>query len=155
GVDLFSAGRQERRERRLGEPLHLQTGNLATKLPSERHVAPGVAEADRRADQQWARRAVLASSPWCRRLAIHKLADEPVHAHGVARHRDVPGALEQYIAAVCELGEDLASLDGLAVVAIALHDQDRTLNLPAESFDLLFRVGRELLLHEQRFHVAV
>src|SRR6185312_12561724 len=46
-MHLLAGRRQQRGQRRLGEPLDLETRYLAAQLARDRDVAPGVAEADR------------------------------------------------------------------------------------------------------------
>ena len=110
GGSLSPRASQHGRHRLLGEPVDLEPGHLPAQLVRDRDVAPGVAEADRRRDEQRALGAVVrrASSVAPRRAAagdaLGELAQQQVDLHRVARLRRVARALEPDELAAGQLG---------------------------------------------------
>ena len=160
-VDRLAARLEQRRDRGLGEPLHLEAGNAAAQLAGDRDVAPGVAEADRRRHEQRApgprpRTRPRPAPRRRRREASGEVVDQPVDEHRVAGHRDVPGAGEQDVLRAGQLGHQVPALGGLAVVAVALDHEHGAAHAAAQRLGLLLRrADRVRVLHQQRLDRAV
>ena len=154
-VDDLAARLEQRRERRLGEPLDLQAGNLAAQLAGDGDVPPGMAQPDGRADQQGARRLTSAPRRGAGKPVAHELADQPVHPYRVPRRRDVTRAGQLHVAGAGQLGKGEPPVERLAVVQVALDDQHRAAHLPADRLHLFLRGRDRLVVHELRLHPAV
>ena len=97
------------RDRVLGEPVDLEPVDEVAQLAGDRDVALGVAEADRRGDVERALAAVAAvHGRVAPRRAVDELAQREVHLHGLARVREVAGALDGLEPAAGDLRERLA-----------------------------------------------
>ena len=154
-VDDLAARLEQRRERRLGEPLDPQAGNLPAQLAGDGDVPPGMAQPDGGADQQGARRLTGTPSRRARRTIAHELADQPVHPNRVPRRRDVTRAGELHVAGAGQLGQREPARERLAVVQVALDDQHRAADLPADRLNRFFRVHDPHIVQDLRLHPAV
>ena len=96
GMDALARRLEQRRRRRLREPVDLEPGPQAAQLARDREVAPRVPEADRRRDEEGALRSHGRPAPGRRRRGRQQeLAQQQVDAHRVARVGRVAAALER------------------------------------------------------------
>ena len=97
GMDALALRLQDARDRVLSEPVHLKVGHELAQLAGDRHVAPRVAEPDRRADVERAWASVGAVH---RRVAakagIDELADREVDLDGAPSLGQVVAALNRH-----------------------------------------------------------
>src|SRR6185437_10624974 len=111
GMDALALGFEDPGNRVLGEPVDLQIGMQSAQLAHDRHVALGVPEADRRADEQRARTTVRAEHGWVARRAwtlegvLGELAQHQVEADGLAGMLDMSGAFDRLELARAETRE--------------------------------------------------
>ena len=109
GVDALALALEHARDRVLGEPVDLEPVDELAQLARDRDVALGVAEADRRRDVERALAPVRAvHGRVAPRRAVDELAQREVHLHGLARVRQVAGALDRLEPAAGDLRERLA-----------------------------------------------
>ena len=101
GVDALALALQHPRDGILGEPVDLEVGLQPAQLAGDRHVALGVAQADRRGDVE---------RPWAAVGAVHRR---------VARSALAP---EGILGEVAQRQVDLHRLAGVREVAGARHD---------------------------------
>ena len=162
-MDRLAARAEHRGHRLLRQPLDLEPGHPAAQLVRDRHVPPGVAEADRRGHEQRPLRAHAGPPPrpGRRRLAcdtLGQLAQQQVDAHRIARLRRVPGALEGDQLAARQLGQAHAALERNDPVLCPVHDDDGTPNAAAQLLDLLDPAGerrRPFLAQDERLRRRV
>src|SRR3954465_11150963 len=80
-----------------------------------------------------------------------EVVDQAVDEDRVTRVRDMSGTGEPYMLRARELREREAATEGLAVVAVALADEDGTARGSADRFDLLARRrNRRVVVHDER-----
>ncbi len=140
--------------------MDLEARHEAPELARDRDVAPGVAEADRRRDEQGAPwpgggRRQRAPPRTQRFEASGEVVDQPVHQHGLACVGKVAGAGDADVLRAHQLGEGEAALERLAVVAVALDDEHRAAHAAAGLLDLLPARGGRLLVDHQELDRTV
>ena len=149
-VDRLAARLEQRGHRRLREPVHLEARDEPAQLARDRDVAPGVAEADRRARR--AAPAAAADAP-ARQRAAPAAAGAKRSANSWIRRltstgwramRDVAGAGERDVLGAGQLGEREAALDGWQLSRSPWTTSTGQRTRAAQLLDLLARRGRRL-----------
>jgi len=115
------------------------------------NVAPRVAEADRRGDEEHAPapRAAARPAPRERRRA-GEVPQQEVDFDGVARVQEVSAALDRRERPACRLGERLAARVRRDRVRVAVDDEHRAAHARAELPDPLLGERRRLLGRDER-----
>jgi hypothetical protein len=150
-MDPLPLGLEHPGHRVLRQPVDLQPVDEVAQLASDRSVALGVAEADRRGDVEGPLAAVGAVHGRVpRRRLLNEVADRQVHLYGLARVREVAGPLHGLQPAAGELCERPAVRIGGDLVLLPVDHQHRALDAPREC-DLLRATGRsgKLRLHAE------
>src|SRR5918994_105181 len=147
----------------LREPVDLEVRMELAELLGDRDVAPRVTEPDRRRDVERAPLAAERPRPRPRlrrgrRDLVGELLQQRVHLHRVTPRRDVARALERDERPARQLRDRERALAGLAVVQLAMDDQDGAADACNQRAGLIL-VGeqpRRLLLGEdERLGAAV
>ena len=151
-VDALALALEHPRHRVLGQPVDLQPVDEVAQLARDRDVALGVAEADRRGDVERALAAVGAvHGRVAPRRAVDELAQREVHLHGLARLRQVAGALDRLEPPAGDLRERLAVGVGRDLVVGAVDHEDRAVHPLGQRRLVAARRGRrELAAHAVR-----
>src|SRR5579875_3971798 len=121
-MDGLATPREQRADGWLGEPVDLEVGDQLAQLARDRHVAPGVAKADRGADKQRPTGTSARANPGATSMirpaqAACEIVDQPVDQDGMSCVWEVTCVHEPHVLAADKLGEREAALKRLAVVA--------------------------------------
>ncbi len=135
GVDSLALGLQHSCDWVLGEPVDLQIWLQFAQLTGDRNVALGVAEADRRGDEQGTGPAVGSVDGGIARRArppegvLGELAQRQVDLDRLARVRQVPGATDDLQPGVGEASQSAAVAERRDLVVVAVDDHHRAVEL--------------------------
>jgi hypothetical protein len=130
----------------LRQPVDLDAGHQLAQLARDRHVALGVAEADRRRDVEDTLPVRRAPRYRGRHHAVEELAQREVHRDGLSRLHEVPRAFEGDQRATGDAGESLAVGVRRDVVVAAVDDEHRAAHAPRQR-ELALAVERRACEH--------
>jgi hypothetical protein len=143
-VDALAVLGEQPDHRVLGQPVDLHIGVPDPQLVGDGQVAAGVPEPDGRRDEQRAAAAPAPAGPGgpARPMGqrLDEVVDQQVGLDRLAHRRGVPGTADRDQGAAGPLGQRDPGLVGDDRVLVAVQDQDRAADLPADRLGI--RGGR-------------
>ena len=144
GMDPLAPRLQHRRHGMLREPVDLEVGVELAQLVGDRRVALRVPEPDRRGDVERTLPTRLAAHPAARRRGrLDEVPQEQIDLHGIARVRQVAGALDRHEGPARSLRERCSLLVRTDQIAVSMDDERRIADAGAGFPEALETAQRE------------